>query len=509
MISDLRITVLAENRDVSTIQGLRERIMSTTELPLDQANAPDGSVRQGYNLLRLRPLNALVRWGGSPYVFQAALLAVFVAMAVFAWNLYPPEGVPDKVYAKCNLVNLLVWGLWWPAMVWTAVLFGRAWCAVCPLELVANVTERMGRGLGLKQRVLRKWLRAGWLILALYALIQMLVAGVHLHRIPAYTSMFLWGLLGTAALVGFFFKDRAFCHGFCPVGLLLGTYGRGAMLAVRAASRDRCGLCAGKDCVRACHRTKLDARSCPSLLNPARLDNNADCLVCGQCVKVCQPDNMGIFLRRPFHSADAREPLVSWPVVLFVMLVSGFVIYELFSEWKAAQAAFLWVPTTVTTWLGVDTHGGWIKGVWMLFVVPLLVWLALGGLVLLFRGADSMTEAWRRLALPLAVVIAFGHMCKGLAKFVSWIGFLPLAAKDPVGIETAKVLAAKPAQQPTSILPTDAVSVVAMLLVLTAAWFSVRELRLAQGETRRGYRLPVLVLASCFLFLVFGWGFLQ
>ena len=38
--------------------------------------------------------------------------------------------------------------------------------------------------------------------MALYAVIQMLVAGIHLHRVPAYTSMFLWGLLGTAAVVG-------------------------------------------------------------------------------------------------------------------------------------------------------------------------------------------------------------------------------------------------------------------------------------------------------------------
>ena len=483
--------------------------MSNSESQTVLAAAPEKRKQEGFDLLRFGAIRGLVRWGGFPYVFQAALLAVFVAMAVLAWNLYPPEGVPDKVYAKSNLVNLLVWGLWWPAMVWIAVLFGRVWCAVCPLELVANVTERMGRGLGLRQRVLGKWLRAGWLIVALYALIQMLVAGAHLHRIPAYTSMFLWGLLGTAALVGFFFKDRAFCRGFCPVGLLLGTYGRGAMLAVRSASGDRCGECVGKDCVQARNRTKLDARSCPSLLDPGRLDNNADCLVCGQCVKACGPDNMGVYLRRPFDSADAREPLASWPVVLFVMIVSGFVIYELFSEWKAAQAVFLWVPATLTTSLGMDAHEGWVKGVWMLLVVPLIVWSVLGGLVLLFRGADSMAEAWRRLALPLAVLIAFGHMAKGLAKFVSWAGFLPLAVRDPIGIETATGLAAKTLPKPASLLPMAAVSVTAILLMFTATWFAVREVRLTQGETRRGYRPAVLVLASCFLFIVYAWGFQQ
>jgi len=489
-----------------------EPVMSTTELqtvPTRRAEALSRQERHGYDLLRFRPVKAVVRWAGFPYVFQAVLLAFFVFMAVFAWGLYPPADVPDKLYAKTGLVTLLVWGLWWPAMVWTAVLFGRVWCAVCPLELVANVTERLGRSLGIRQRVLGKWLRSGALIVGLYALVQMLVAGAHLHRTPAYTSLFLWGLLATAALTGFFFRERAFCRGFCPVGLLLGTYGRGAMLAMRPASNDTCAACTGKHCVRACNRTKADARSCPSLLNPARLKSSSDCLVCGQCAKVCQPDNMGLFLRRPFPSADAREAIASWPVTLFVMLVSGFVVSELFSEWKAAQAVFLWVPEEVAALLEATGYAGWIEGVWTLFVVPLIVWLVLGGLVLVGRGASSLVDAWRRLALPVAVIIAAGHMCKGLAKVASWAGFLPLSVQDPKGVDTAIGLGAKTIPQPASLLPMSVVSATAVLLVLTGAYFALRELRLTYPETGRRYRPALVTLAACFVFIVFGWGYLS
>jgi polyferredoxin len=482
--------------------------MSVSELPLTAAIESEERRIQGFDLLRLQPIATLVRWAGFPYVFQAALLAIFVALAVLAWGVYPPDGVPDKLFAKSNLVNLLVWGLWWPAMVWTAVLLGRVWCAVCPLELLANGSERLARGLGVKQRVLGKWLRSGALIVAIYGLTQMLVAGVHLHRVPAYTSLFLWSLLTTAAVVGFVFKDRAFCRAFCPVGLLLGTYGRGAMLAVRSRSSRECGTCTSNDCTRACNRTRLDGRSCPSLLNPARLNSNADCLVCGQCLKVCQPDNMGLFLRRPFHPADAREALASWPVTLFVMLASGFVISELCSEWAAAKHIFVWIPEEATTWLGRASLSGWVEGVWTLLAVPALVWLLLGALVVTARGATGLGDAWRRLALPLAVVIAAGHMCKGLAKVISWIGFLPLAARDPVGAETVRGLAAKTMPPPAALLPMTAVSVMAMVLVLTAAYFALREVRLAQGETSERYVAPVLALAGSFLFIVFGWGFL-
>ena len=170
----------------------------------------------------------LIRSFWFPYVFQALVLLVFLWMAGISWGQHAPEGVSSKLYAKTNLVTLLVWGLWWPAMVWVAVWLGRVWCLVCPMELVSNLGERIGRILKLPQGRLRGWLAAGGLIVLFYFVIQMCVAGLEVHRVPAYTSFFLWTLLGVALLTGLVLKDRAFCRGFCPVGLLLNVYGRGA-----------------------------------------------------------------------------------------------------------------------------------------------------------------------------------------------------------------------------------------------------------------------------------------
>ena len=145
----------------------------------------------------------------------------------------------------------MIWGLWWPVMVWLAVLFGRLWCAVCPLELVSNLSERIGRRLKFPQRPLSLWVASGAVIVALYLLIQMLVAGAELHRTPAYTSYFFLGLIAMAAATGLLFKDRAFCRGFCPVALLLNVYGRGGVLAVRPASGPVCESCPGHYCAAA------------------------------------------------------------------------------------------------------------------------------------------------------------------------------------------------------------------------------------------------------------------
>jgi ferredoxin len=465
-------------------------------------------VGPGFNLLRLAPVRAVFLSPMFPYVIQAAILVLFVWLAVFGWGLFAPEGVQSKQFAKTNIVNLLIWGVWWPAMVWMAVLFGRSWCAICPLELLANITERLGRLTEFRQITLKRWLQRGVLILAFYASIQMLVAGAELHRIPAYTSIFLWSLLVLAGVVGFLYRDRAFCRGFCPVGLLLSAYGRGSMLAVRSIESSPCESCPDKDCREQKYRGRLDARSCPSLLNPAKLNDNSDCLVCGQCMKACPPANMGLYLRPPFHTADTRERTASWPLTLFIMLVSGFVTYELFSEWKAAKAIYLWTPHMVAETMGLGSYEGWIKGIWLLVVVPFVLWLVLGGLVILLRGAGDLAEAWRRLALPLVVVIAAGHMAKGLAKITSWGGYLPMALKEPSGTGTALAITAGTMEKPASLMPITVVSVLSLLLLLIMVYYSLRESRLADPDTHKS-RVPSILLATLASgFLVLGWGFL-
>lgn len=450
----------------------------------------------GFDLLRIPMLRALVVWRGFPGVFQWLVLAVFIGLAVIGWGHYTPAGVNAKLYAKTNLVNLVIWGLWWPAIIWVTFLLGRAWCIVCPLELVSSQAEKLGGKLGFKQQPLGSWLAGGSLVVLFFAFLQMLVPGVQIHRVPHYTSLFLWISLALALAVGLFFKDRAFCRGFCPVALLLNAYGRGGMLAVRPS---------GRQCARSDDKGDI-ARACPSLLNPARLDSNQDCLVCGGCIKADATGAMQLLVRAPFSKADAREPLASWPLTLFVMMVSGFVTYELSGVWKAAEPVFLWAPKQASAAMDAGAASGWIQGLWTIAVVPLLIWLILGVATLLFGGAKSLGEAWRRLALPAAVVVAAGHMAKGLEKFTSWAGFLPYAWAEPTGAQTALKMNAKAMPQPAAWFTLPTLSALTMLLLALGIVLALREARLASPEKTAARFAPILLLGGFYFVLVFGWG---
>ncbi len=437
----------------------------------------------GFNLLRVRPVASLIRWKGFPGIFQVAVLCVYVALAVFGWGYYTPEGVNAKLYAKTNLVNLVIWGLWWPAIVWVTFLLGRAWCMVCPLELLSSQASKLATKLRLAQRPRGGWLARGSLVILVFALLQMLVPGIQIHRVPHYTSLFLIVSLTLAFAVGLFFKDRAFCRGFCPIALLLSAYGRGGILAVRP-SASGCGV---------------TARACPSLLNPSRLNTSKDCLVCGDCIKAGSAGEMELVVRPLYSKEDAREALPSWPLTIFVVIVSGFVTYELTGVWKAAGSLFLWAPAQVSA-------SGWVQGAWTILVWPVLLWLLLGSVTLLTSGANNLGEAWRRLALPAAVVVATGQMAKGLEKFTSWIGFLPYAWSEPTGTQTAIKMNAKLMPQPAAWLTPAALSVCSMLLVAFGIWLALREARLADPDNGRRRYVSILLLGGLYFLLVLGWS---
>jgi hypothetical protein len=467
---------------------------------MQTTSVPSKPPATGYDLLRLAPIRALVRWRGFPYIFQVPFLALYVALLVIGWGHLTPEGIEPKLYAKTNLVNLVIWGLWWPAMIWVTFFLGRAWCAVCPLELVSSLSERLGRKFGLRQRPLGGWLLKGSLVVCFFALLQLLVPGIHLHRVPHYTSIFLAVSLGLAFAIGLLLKDRAFCRGFCPVALLLSAYGRGGMLAAR--SRAPAEGAEGQPCAAGAP----PAGACPSLLNPGQLSNSKDCLICGQCIKAAPADSMRLLVRPLFSRADAREPLASWPLTLFVMVVSGFVTYELCGVWPKAEQLFLFPTDQLPLWLVEGAKQGWVRGVYTIFAMPLFFWLGLGLVTRIFGGAKSLGEAWRRLALPLAVVVAGGHMAKGLEKFSSWAGFLPYALAEPTGLQTAQQMSAKLLAKPTPWLTPPLLSVLAMLLVATGIFFALREARLADPVKYRARLLPILMLGGFYFLLVFGWG---
>jgi len=391
-------------------------------------------------------------------------------------------------------------------MVCMAVLLGRAWCMICPLELVSNLSERIGSKFGITQKNLNKFIRSGAVVVFLYAIIQLLISGIHIHRLPAYTSFFLIGLLTLSVFIGLFYKDRAFCIGFCPIGMLLNAYGRGGMLAVRAGSQTFCEECEGKECIVSCNKNKFDGRSCPSLLNPPKLNSNRDCLVCGQCIKSCKPENMQLLLRTPFYKLDARETKASLWLTIFIIIVSGFVTYELTTEWKTAKEIFLIVPNLISNIIGWDKIGGLIKGIWTIGIFPLLMWILFGVVIYLLKGAKSIFESCQKIAIHMVIIISAGHMIKAIAKLNTWLGYYPSTFEDPSG-ESATKLYSTGILAPTIFISNSTISIIGLSLLVISLFYATREEKIQNDSYLSVKIIPKLILFILFSVIVAGIGF--
>jgi len=422
------------------------------------------------DLLQFRPLRSLLKSSWFPLSAQVVLLGAFALIVWGGLGIHAPAAPFAKVLRNTNLSNMLVWSYWWPLVIIGAVLLGRVWCMVCPMELVTSLAARIGL-----RRKAPRFMRSGWVITIFYVLV--VLVGVHtlaIHRVPHRMAMYMLVLLAAPVVTGLVFEKRAFCSYVCPVGHLLGLYAHCSVLEWRVADESVCDECKTKDCVAKKNRYNLFAHSCTSNLYPPKITTNRDGLLCTHCLKVCPNDNLRLSVRRPF--ADFFRPLrLTAAQVGFVLVVSGFVVYEILSEWAPSKEVVKWVPNEAVAALGLTGPTAGFAGAVVMFVVfPAVMFLVVTLLAMLI-GRTPPAESVNAFALMLLPTMACAHFTKAIFKMTSRIPYWHLTLADPKGVETANRIVAgtltvdkslPAALQPVTTLVAAAALVAALVVIL-------------------------------------------
>ena len=124
------------------------------------------------NLLNVRWVRSLLGSRWFPIVPQLIMLLVLGLLIAGGIGVTTDDASFAKVLRNTNLANLLVWSYWFPLVVVAAILLGRVWCMVCPMELVTSLAGRVGL-----RRKVPQLFKSGWVITIFYTLI--LIVGVH------------------------------------------------------------------------------------------------------------------------------------------------------------------------------------------------------------------------------------------------------------------------------------------------------------------------------------------
>ena len=284
--------------------------------------------RGGVNLFAIPGLNlrevvaALPRWLrlASALFFLGILLMAFLGPA-------PTWG---------RAATFLVWGLWWPLLVVSFFLGGRAWCAACPVGLVTTVTNRLAK----PQRRIPAWLKEHDMKLALAGLFLILFVeeATAMRHSPLATGLLLMAIIAGAAVTGWLYPRRTWCRHVCPLGGLAGACATTGMLEIRPTF----DVCSAKCTGHACYKGVDGVDGCPMFNHVMFVDTNQHCVMCMNCVQSCPNDSPQLNLRLPgreIWDGSAASGKLGWFVLALMGMLLGITVIQHLEQ--GASAAFL------------------------------------------------------------------------------------------------------------------------------------------------------------------------
>lgn len=356
--------------------------------------------------LRLHPRTIQsVQWSVvSAYVFL---------VAVPAFLPLPPEDA-HWYNSLVVLAQWLFWGLWWPLVILSMFVFGRAWCGLfCPEGTLTEAASR--RGLG---RAVPRWMKwAGWPFVA-FALTTVFGQLVSVYQYPAATMLVLGGSTVAAVGVGLVYGrgKRVWCRHLCPVNGVFAVLSRVSPLQFRvdtAAWRTNVG------------HIRVHPVNCAPLVRIRRMTGPSECHMCGRCSGL--HGAIALAGRSPNHEVATLEARAArgWDAALIVFgmiglalgafewsATSAFValrsaaaslVIDHGPAWLLAENAPWWLLTNypeahdVFSWLDGLLIVAWIGGTGLLVGGWVSLWLAL--------AARLLPGAWRANALALAYTL--------------------------------------------------------------------------------------------------------
>lgn len=202
---------------------------------------------------------------------QWAVVLVYAALLVVPAALPLPDTHARILDNLALLAQFVFWGIWWPFVLLSVVLFGRLWCGLlCPEGALSEWASQRGLGRGVP-----RWMRwAGWptvgfLLTTLYGQL------ISVYDYAQAALLILGGSTLAAMLVGFLYGrgKRVWCRYLCPVSGVFALLAKLAPVHFQVdEQRWRANLPP--------HRPPPN---CAPLLDIRRMQGASACHACGRC----------------------------------------------------------------------------------------------------------------------------------------------------------------------------------------------------------------------------------
>jgi YHS domain-containing protein len=402
------------------------------------------ATRPRVDLFHLPGVRTLAKSSLLRFLLRATMVALFAL--VVAAGLFGNQ-LPSK-----NIAPLLTWTIWWGGLIWLVAYLGKAWCYVCPWDAIAEWSEglklwgqkRAGLGLGLAWP---RWMRSIWPATLLFIALTWIELGFGVTLKPRVTAWLGLAILALAFASAFLFRRKSFCRYGCLVGRISGLYSLFAPIELRARDRDICRSCR----THSCYKGNDQGEGCPTFEFPALMQQNTYCILCMECVKTCESENVTLRLRPWGEDLFAhRRPRSDEAYLALIMLsLTGFHGLTMTAVWRDATA---WLQSAV----GLGETLAFSLGMVAIMVAPVLLYAGLVAASRALAGWQRVgyREYFVRYAYALLPIALFYHLAHNSEHLLMEGQKVAALLSDPLGSEMDLIGTAGWSLQPLVNLPT-------------------------------------------------------
>jgi len=358
------------------------------------------------NLLKFEQVKKFFSSRFYPVGLQVVTASVFSLIFLLA---FAGSRSPDS-----NVTVLLVWAMWWPMLTVSWFIGARIWCSVCPMGAVNDLLNKFGK----KKLKVPTFIRdyGMYISAAGLAVIIWAEAASKMPYSPLATGFLLLSIASFAILSGLLYERRLWCRYLCPLGRLAAIFSGCSIIEWRSNN----SICNSTCKTNSCYKGDENTPGCPLYQGPFSLRSNQNCILCGNCVKVCPNDSPAFNLRIPGHElwAALKPEKVT---TIFVPVIIGTQIFR-----SIEHAPFM------------HSLESSLQSRWLLYAILLIAATALSiafvrsaGVMAFKELNDSTVKRWELFAhaiIPLAFTYEFVYQLDPLLTRLG--NFLPIFGRQ-------------------------------------------------------------------------------
>ncbi len=435
---------------------------------------PEGKLE--FNLLRLEGIRSVFISRFFPVMPRAFVGIFFVAVLV---ALFLGSRSPDE-----NIGLTLSWVIGWPLLMFSFFFLARTWCSICGLSVPGWIAQSAFKPQRQTPQFIRQY--SGWIVGVFCILLFWIETTWNAYQSPRLTAWIIFTIALSSLFFSMFYKRRVWCRYLCPLGAINALFSMPSILELRSNSH----VCMNRCTDHSCYNGDDTAPGCPMFRHPFMVDNNRDCILCGQCIKNCKLNSIHLNLRlAPQELWNQQSPrladsflIVSLAAIFFPFAINQN-IPEVIENWTAALNSIGLVQSFEATLSG-------------LFFGCIIVYLS-GYSVMSLIMARMTGNSWKVTAsifgygmIPL-VLGAF--MAAHLEILIDGLWLLPANLLDIIGMGGDYTPSRIVSRDATFVLQTITI-IGGLIASLYATQRIIKRLLVSQKYSQKVFVLPALLL---------------